>query len=85
MTQERIDELILTISTHLATLNAQTKSVLDKLAEHECRLTHLESGKSSLKDTIVTWLVKGIVIALVTIGGLTGASGILAKIFGFGG
>ena len=85
MTQERIDELILTISTHLATLNAQTKSVLDKLAEHECRLTHLESGKSSLRDTIVTWLVKGIVIALVTIGGLTGASGILAKIFGFGG
>ena len=85
MTQERIDELILTISTHLATLNAQTKSVLDKLAEHECRLTHLESGKSSLRDTIVTWLVKGIVVALITIGGLTGASGILAKVFGFGG
>lgn len=85
MTHEKIDELILTISTQLATLNAQTKSVLDKLAEHECRLTHLESGKSSLKDTIVTWLVKGIVIALVTIGGLTGASGLLVKVFGFGG
>lgn len=85
MTQERIDELILTISTQLATLNAQTKSVLDKLAEHEIRLTHIESGKSSLRDTIVTWLVKGIVIALVTIGGLTGASGILVKVFGFGG
>lgn len=85
MTHEKIDELILTISTQLATLNAQTKSVLDKLAEHECRLTHLESGKSSLRDTIVTWLVKGIVIALVTIGGLTGASGLLVKVFGFGG
>lgn len=85
MTQERIDELILTISTQLATLNAQTKSVLDKLADHEMRLTHIESGKSSLRDTIVTWLVKGIVVALVTIGGLTGASGILAKVFGFGG
>ena len=85
MTQERIDELILTISTQLATLNAQTKSVLDKLAEHEIRLTHIESGNPSMKDTIVTWLVKGIVIALVTIGGLTGASGILVKVFGFGG
>ena len=85
MTHEKIDELILTISTQLATLNAQTKSVLDKLAEHECRLTHLESGKSSLRDTIVTWLVKGIVVALVTIGGLTGASGLLVKVFGFGG
>ena len=85
MTHEKIDELILMISTQLATLNAQTKSVLDKLAEHECRLTHLESGKSSLRDTIVTWLVKGIVIALVTIGGLTGASGLLVKVFGFGG
>lgn len=85
MTQERIDELILTISTQLATLNAQTKSVLDKLAEHELRLTHLEGGKSSVKDIVVTWLVKGIVIALVTIGGLTGASGILVKVFGFGG
>ena len=85
MTHEKIDELILTISTQLATLNAQTKSVLDKLAEHEIRLTHIETGKTSLRDTIVTWLVKGIVVALVTIGGLTGASGILAKIFGFGG
>ena len=85
MTQERIDELILTISTQLATLNTQTKSVLDKLADHEIRLSHIESGKSSLRDTIVTWLVKGIVVALVTIGGLTGASGILAKVFGFGG
>lgn len=85
MTQERIDELILTISTQLATLNTQTKSVLDKLADHEIRLTHIESGKSSLRDTIVTWLVKGIVVAIVTIGGLTGASGILAKVFGFGG
>ena len=85
MTQERIDELILTISTQLATLNTQTKSVLDKLADHEIRLSHIESGKSSLRDTIVTWLVKGIVVALVTIGGLAGASGILAKVFGFGG
>lgn len=85
MTQERIDELILTISTQLATLNTQTKSVLDKLADHEIRLAHIESGKSSLRDTIVTWLVKGIVVAIVTIGGLTGASGILAKVFGFGG
>lgn len=85
MTHEKIDELILMISTQLATLNTQTKSVLDKLAEHETRLAHLEFGKSSLKDTVVTWLVKGIVVALVTIGGLTGASGLLVKVFGFGG
>lgn len=58
------------------------RAVLDTLAKHESRLHELETGKNNLKDTMVQWLVKGLVAAVVTIGTLTGAGALLQKIFG---
>lgn len=82
MTDAKVEELVLTISTQLATLNEQTKQVLATLTKHEERLTKLEDEKTGLKDTLIQWLAKGLVASTLTIGTLTGAAGLIAKFFG---
>lgn len=66
------------ISTQIGELNGFIKTALDKLADHEKRLDDLEKGKgNSLKDTIIQWLVKGLVASVFVIGSLCGAGSIL--------
>ena len=66
------------ISTQIGELNGFIKTALDKLADHERRLDDLEKGKgNSLKDTIIQWLVKGLVASVFVIGSLCGAGSIL--------
>ena len=73
------------ISTQIGELNGFIKTALEKIADHEKRLDDLERGghKSSIhdiKDTIIMWLVKGVVVAVITIGSLTGASALIQKV-----
>ena len=82
MQDAKLTDLIIKISTELAALNANMTNVLGTLAKHETRLIELEKNKTSLKDTVVQWLVKGLVTAVITIGSLTGAGALIAKIFG---
>lgn len=82
MTDEKMTELIINITSELATLNANMKSVLDKLTSHEQRISALEQGKMNLKDTIVQWLVKGLIASIMIIGSLTGASALIQKVLG---
>lgn len=82
MTDEKMTELIINITSELAALNANMKSVLDKLTTHEQRISALEQGKMNLKDTIVQWLVKGLIASIMVIGSLTGASALIQKVFG---
>ena len=71
------------ISTQIGELNGFIKTALDKLADHEKRLDDLEKHKEiGLKDTIVAWLVKGLVASIFVIGSLTGASTLIKGIFG---
>lgn len=71
------------ISTQIGELNGFIKTALDKLADHEKRLDDLEKGKgNSLKDTIIQWLVKGLVASVFVIGSLCGAGSILKQLFG---
>ena len=82
MTDEKMTELIINITSELASLNANMKSVLDKLTSHEQRISALEQGKLSLKDTMVHWLVKGLIASIMIIGSLTGASALIQKVLG---
>ena len=70
------------ISQQIGELNGFIKTALDKLADHEKRLDDLEKERgSSLKDTVVQLLVKGLVASVFVIGSLTGAGTILKNIF----
>lgn len=83
MNDERIEELILKISTELAVLNSQTKSVLDTLSRHENRLNELERVKTGFsKDKLIEWLVKGLLIALMVIASSAGVTGVVKGLFG---
>lgn len=82
MTDEKMTELIINITSELAALNANMKSVLDKLTSHEQRISALEQGRLSLKDTTVQWLVKGLIASIMIIGSLTGASALIQKVLG---
>ena len=82
MQDSKLTDLIIKISTELAALNANMPTVLGTLAKHETRLVELEKNKTSLKDIVIQWLVKGLVTAVITIGSLTGAGALIAKVFG---
>lgn len=87
---DRLTELILKISTELAVLNAQSKQqlesiskALDTIANHENRLTKLETtDKTGLKTTVIEWAVKGLVVAVIALGSLGGAGAVIAKLLG---
>lgn len=82
MNDEKITELIIKISTELASLNAMMKSVLEKLANHEARISNLETDKTSFKDKIVKYLCIALISSLAVIVTLTGSTALLTKIFG---
>lgn len=80
MTEERMTDLVIQITSSLSELNANMKLTLEKLTDHERRIEDLEKNKVGMKDTVIQWLVKGIVVALLTIGSLTGASALIQKV-----
>ena len=82
MNDDKMAELVLKITSELATLNAHMKVVLDRLALHEQRITALEQHKVGMKDAIISWLVKGLIASVMIIGSLTGASALIKGVFG---
>lgn len=89
---DKLTELIITIRSELAVLNAQSKATLDSIskalesiANHETRLTKLEvkeSGSTGLKGDVLALAVKGLVISVCALGTLAGAGTIIAKAIG---
>lgn len=82
MNQDKFTDIAIKITAELSALNANMKNVLDKLADHEKRLDDLERGKCGFKDTVILWLVKGVIAAVMVIGSLTGASALIQKVLG---
>lgn len=69
------------ISSQIGELNASVKSVLDKLTNHEQRLTNLELKKEEpWKNQLLMLLAKATVIGLVSIGSLIGASSMIQRV-----
>lgn len=83
MNDEKITEFFIKLNGELQALNTNMRNVLDKLTNHEQRLTSLEQRKDEgWKNQLLMLLAKAVVIGAVAIGSLSGASSIIAKIFG---
>lgn len=83
MNDEKMTEFLIELNGQLQALNANMRNVLDKLTNHEQRLTSLEQKKEDgWKTQLLMLLAKAIVIGGVAIAGLAGVGGILSKIFG---
>ena len=69
------------ISGQIGELNASVKSALDKLTNHEQRLTNLETKRADdWKVQLLMLLAKATTIGLVALAGVAGAGGILSQI-----
>lgn len=88
---DRLTELVITIKSELAVLNAQSKATLESIskalesiANHESRLTKLEvkENSSGIKSELLALAVKGLVISICALGTLAGAGTIIAKAIG---
>lgn len=88
---DKLTELIITIRSELAVLNAQSKATLESISKaletisnHETRLTKLEVQEKAggLKSDILALAVKGLVISICALGTLAGAGTIIAKAIG---
>lgn len=88
---DKLTELVMTIKSELAVLNAQSKATLesiskalDSIANHENRLTKLEVQEKAggFKSDILALAVKGLVISICALGTLAGAGTIIAKAIG---
>lgn len=83
MTEEKITELVIRVTSELATLNTNMRNVLDRLTNHEQRLMSLEERKEdSWKNQLLMLLAKAAVIGGVCIASLVGAGSLLSKIIG---
>lgn len=68
------------ISQQIGELNSSIKAALEKISNHESRLTLLEQGKLSFKDATIQYLVKGLIAAMLIIGSLTGSATLIQKV-----
>lgn len=77
-------EIIIQIREALAKLSTQVEQVLNITSNHEQRLMRLEENKNkgSLKDDILAWAIRGLVISICALGTLAGAGSIIAKVAG---
>ena len=67
------------ISEQIGSLTSEIKSVMDKLTQHEQRLTKLEDNPSSLKDDFFKMLVKTLTISIVGLIVLGGGGAVIVK------
>ena len=67
------------ISEQIGSLTSEIKSVMDKLTQHEQRLTKLEDNRSSLKDDFLKMLVKTLTISVVGLIVLGGGGAVILK------
>ena len=80
MTDEKIFEMF---QNFLDKLQKNTDELQALLRNHETRLTVLETEKKNgIKDKLLEWLMKGLLIALGIIAASAGAAGILKPILG---
>lgn len=93
MNEERVEELLFSISGKLSSIEAKLTSTQETLLRHESRITCIEDkiGKCSLhqkeskgggdfREQLLMILSKSLIVALVTLATITGAGSIIPKI-----
>ena len=80
---DKLTELVIRIETKLSSIEAKVDGIIDQLKDHSQRIQRLEqSCGSSLKSNLLEFALKAIIGLVAVIVALTGASGIMSKIFG---
>lgn len=77
MEDGQITELVIRISGELASLNTNMRAVLEKLTNHENRITSLEQNRSGIRENLLKWLTIALIGCISVIVTLTGATGVL--------
>ena len=93
MTDDRVEELLFDINGKLASISTKLDAVSELSMNHETRIRGLEesmkeiqsgekadSKEESFKTEILKLLAKALLIALVAIGSLTGATSMLKEV-----
>lgn len=89
MDAEKVDDLLFQINGKLSSIEAKLDTMNETLLRHEARITTLERDvieakagqKGGFRGEVVSLLVKALIISLAAIATLTGATGVIAKIF----
>lgn len=87
MTDDRLEEIVLKFTAAISELNANMKTTLEKLTNHEARLSILEmetkkdDSGSDFKEEMLKLLSKAVIISITTVASLAGAGGLLIKLF----
>lgn len=86
MENDKITEFIIRIESKLSSIDTKVDGIVDQLKDHSHRIQKLESrnGESSsesFKTKMTEFLAKALIGAIAVIAALTGAGGILTKIF----
>ena len=80
---DKLTELVIRIETKLSSIEAKVDGIIDQLKDHSQRIQRLEqSCGSSLKSNLLEFALKAIIGLVAVIVALTGAGGIMSKIFG---
>lgn len=72
MNSNRIEELLVKFTAEISSLNANMRSVLERLTNHETRITAIEHNKTGLKEDFLKMLIKTLtvsIVGLITLGG----------------
>ena len=80
MTDERLTDFLVEFKASISELNAMMKSTLERIANHEGRITNLEQSKVGLKDDFLKMLVRALTISVVGLVVLGGGAVGLAKV-----
>lgn len=89
MTDDRVEELLFDINGKLAAISTKLDAVSELSMNHETRIRGLEESmkeiqscgkEESFKTEILKLLAKALLVALVAIGSLTGATSIMNEV-----
>lgn len=89
MNDEKVEELLFSISGKLSSIEAKLTSTQETLLRHESRITSIEdkigkcamhNGKGDFREQLLMILSKSLIVALVTLATITGAGSIVPKL-----
>ena len=80
MNSNRIEELLVKFTAEISSLNSNMRSVLERLTNHETRITAIEQNKTGLKEDFLKMLIKTLAVSTVGLIILGGGGAALLKL-----
>ena len=80
MTNEKLTDFLVEFKASISELNAMMKSTLERIANHEGRITNLEQNKTGLKEDFLKMLIKTLAVSTVGLIILGGGGAALLKL-----